>query len=77
MVLSNTSSCDSLPQRLRLGNARSPSNSPSQQTQSHTPSGRTTRSWNCGGGNGGGGNTSSGGGLSHGRDRGGGVARGG
>eukprot|EP00957_Ditylum_brightwellii_P026929 2035848-Ditylum_brightwellii.AAC.1 len=61
MVLPNTRSCDSLPQRLRLGDACCPSDSPSQQTQSHTSSGRMPRGGNCGGGNGGGGNTSGGG----------------
>eukprot|EP00957_Ditylum_brightwellii_P041675 3156321-Ditylum_brightwellii.AAC.1 len=71
----NTRSGDSLPHCSCPGDACSPSNSPSQQTWSQTPSGRTTRSWNRGGGNGDGGNTSGGGGLSHGRDRGGGVAR--
>eukprot|EP00957_Ditylum_brightwellii_P060015 4556271-Ditylum_brightwellii.AAC.1 len=61
MVLPNTRSCDLLSGCLRLGNARSLSNSPSQRTRSQTPSGRTTRGGNCGGGNGGGGNTSGGG----------------
>eukprot|EP00957_Ditylum_brightwellii_P194166 14786783-Ditylum_brightwellii.AAC.1 len=52
MVLSNTRSCDLLPRRLRLGNARSPSDSPLLQTQSHIPSGRTTRGGNHAGGDG-------------------------
>eukprot|EP00957_Ditylum_brightwellii_P003550 269155-Ditylum_brightwellii.AAC.1 len=61
MVLPNTRSRDLLPGCLRLGNACSPSNSPSQQTWSQTPSRRTTRGGNRGGGNRGGGNTSGGG----------------
>eukprot|EP00957_Ditylum_brightwellii_P055549 4210146-Ditylum_brightwellii.AAC.1 len=61
MVLPNTRSRDSLPGCLHLGDAHSPSNSPSQQNWSHTPSRMTTRRGNCGGGNGGGGNTSGGG----------------
>eukprot|EP00957_Ditylum_brightwellii_P178252 13576697-Ditylum_brightwellii.AAC.1 len=68
MVLCNTYSCDLLPQRLRPGDACSPSNSPSQQTQSHTPSGRT-RSWNRGGGNGAGSDRSGGGAQNCGRAR--------
>eukprot|EP00957_Ditylum_brightwellii_P127005 9682396-Ditylum_brightwellii.AAC.1 len=75
MVLPNTRSHDSLPGCLRLGNARSLSDSPLQQTWSHTSSGRTTRGGNCGGGNGGDGDGSGGGGLSCGRDRGRGIAR--
>eukprot|EP00957_Ditylum_brightwellii_P000210 16686-Ditylum_brightwellii.AAC.1 len=65
MVLPNTHSCDLLPDHLRPGDARSPSNSPSRQTWSQTPSGRI-RAWSCGGGNGhrGGGGRRSGGGGS-------------
>eukprot|EP00957_Ditylum_brightwellii_P086244 6563149-Ditylum_brightwellii.AAC.1 len=59
----NTRSGDLLPRCSRIGDARSPSNSPLRHTWSQTPSGRTPRR-----GNGGGGDRPRGGqGSSHGR----------